>query len=417
MMRYIYTTIQLAKLAHSKQIQRERLFATVHYATESDISLFQDYNKSQDFIAERHMHQTSIMRDSTKLGLHLLIASEVKLHPLKFRLWEMGKKNLKLPTYRVCDDFSMKEMKDSIDADVYFIQEFDDVLSNMRRRTNIINDEEELMDNEVDKDDDDELRDELNTFNEIYHDALRDATSLFDELRIELLKSEDQYYNDGEDPVIGCGIGLSNLPLLDLKAFDAVKYDELNSRLEIITNSVLDCLSKCYRDHSTEESLVFIKIYDPQNIMSLDAINMSDLSISQSVTVNDDQHNSAVNGPNITSPSSSPHSTDMTAVFSDEEHDDENQDEKITQVMEITPVTAATEFTSSDTTVKSSATANKNGYIPIKYMGSMILSNSNITYLTLYKSICDFIADRMKFFHVDFNATQVKAWLDAENYR
>ena len=477
------TIIHLAKLAHSKQVQRERLFAPIHYATESDISSFHDYTKSQDFISERHMHQTSIMRDSTKLGLHLLIASETNLHPLKFRLWEMdgsihnnnnnnsnnnnkNKKNSKQPpiTYRLTDDLTMKEMKDCIECDVYYIQEFDDILSNMRRRSRHDDDEEEEEEGdskvkELDVKDDDELRDEMNAFNEVYHDALRDASSLFDELRIELFKSsssssssceEDQLYNDGEDPVAGCGIGLSNLPLLDLKAFDETKYDELNARLEVITNRVSDALSKCYRDHNTEESLVFIKIYDPQNILSLDAISMSDLSISQSAVIPNDRHNNNNNSAATTSPSSSPQSTDMTAaVFSDEEHDDDDEygqqqqqqqlqhDEetmnqqttdiiittspgKTSSSLAPTASTAGTTMMMMTKNKKKKTSSNKNDYIPIKYMGSMILSNT-ITYQALYQTICDFITTRMKSpsspFHVDFSTAQARAWLEPQNYR
>ena len=408
------------------------------------------------------MHQTTIMRDSTKLGLHLLIASEAKLHPLKFRLWEMGgkKKNSKkqqqqqASTYRVCDDFMMKEMKDCIEGgDMFFIQEYDDILSNMRKSRNEEYEEEELGDGkvEVEVKDDDELRDEMNAFNEVYHDALRDATSLFDELRIELLKSsllqeeDQQLYNDGDDPVVGCGIGLSNLPLLDLKAYDAVKYDELNTRLEAITNSVSDALSKCYRDHHTEESLVFIKIYDPQNILSLDAISMSELSISQSAVIPNDGHNNNINNNvTTTSPSSSPQSTDdmIATAFSDEENDDEygqqQQDIDEDQTMHVTPTTTTAIATATDNiasstekiTVTSHApttatmkmktkmkTMKKKDYIPIKYLGSMILNN-NITYQTLYRSICDFITSRMNtFFQVDFNTAHARAWLEPENYR
>jgi hypothetical protein len=373
-----------------------------------------------------------------------------------------------ISTYRVCDDFMMKEMKDCIEGgDVFFIQEYDDILSNMRRSRNEV-EEEELGegDSKVEMEkmkDDDELRDELNAFNEVYHDALRDATSLFDELRLELLKSslseeEDQrLYNDDEDPVVGCGIGLSNLPLLDLKAYDAAKYDELNARLEAITNSVSDALSKCYRDHHTEESLVFIKIYDPQNILSLDAISMSDLSISQSAVIPIDEQNNNNNNVTTTSPSSSPQSTDdmIATAFSDEENDDEygqqqqdiDEETMNQQTMDVTlTTTTATAAIATATDVNTSSTGKstetshapstatatmkmemktktniktmkKKDYIPIKYLGSMILSNS-ITYQTLYRSICNFITSRMQtFFQVDFSAAHARAWLEPENYR
>jgi hypothetical protein len=62
-------------------------------------------------------------------------------------------------------------------------------------------------------------------------------------------------------------------------------------------------------------------------------------------------------------------------------------------------------------------TMKKKDYIPIKYLGSMILNN-NITYQTLYRTICDFITSRMNtFFQVDFNAAHARAWLEPENYR
>ena len=56
-------------------------------------------------------------------------------------------------------------------------------------------------------------------------------------------------------------------------------------------------------------------------------------------------------------------------------------------------------------------TMKKKDYIPIKYLGSMILNN-NITYQTLYRSICDFITSCINtFFQVtSMQLTRGRGW-------
>ena len=227
------------------KILRERMFSDLQFATDEEVRDFTVYNKVQDFLVEKDFRTIRIMKDSTRLGALLLIANELKVSPINLRMWIVDRKKT-LATNRVVDDVLVKDLDHLIKLERYYIQRlepaevpegFEATFQDLRSR------EQHWVD---------ELR-------KIIYSHMSDA----DDHSFFLASGE------AEDPVEGCGIGMSNKPLEDLLKVDVNTAQRLMKELEAMTNTMMHLLEHCQRDMEKDEYLIFFKAYDPWNILRI----------------------------------------------------------------------------------------------------------------------------------------------------
>lgn len=260
-----------------KQIQakatHQKRYCNIYYATEKHVANFVDYSKSQYFISTPHMQSMQMMVDSTRLGVLLRIASELDISPVLLKLWRIGNRvrdaSVNDPLI-IQEDLSTKELSATIDESHFFVQKVSLVGDGSQ------NNYQELQD----------------TFTKEYM-LLKEKESEWLQVVRDALKEHTEWYEIGLplDPCYGCGIGMSNKILEELRSHDEDLYDNLVKEMTSLTLHMMNILLEFGIEHlrlygqpksaqetstlqrteddedKAETALVFFKVFDPYNML------------------------------------------------------------------------------------------------------------------------------------------------------
>jgi hypothetical protein len=225
------------KLALQKRTERLRTYMQVGYVTEANVRTFEDYSRYNDLVGEKSFTKTTIMKESTKMRAVLQIARELNLLPCDFRLWEMEK--TENGTYIVADDVVPQELSMVTRANRFYVEP-------------------------VQCEDDPAER---AGFVERYTELLAEEQGFLERVREDLRSCAELYFGDDEDPVEGCGIGSSNAPFAELARLRPEKCARYRQELEDLDTAMLELLTEHCPAEPKDEKLVFLKLYDPYDML------------------------------------------------------------------------------------------------------------------------------------------------------
>lgn len=254
---------QAIKKAKQMRTARSRWFSPISYATEKELAEFRDYSRFQDFINEKALISLDCMRDTNKLGVLLSIAHHLRRSPADLRLWEIEKRD-NSPTLGVSDEIGVDELTYRI-KEMRFYVEFVDYCGTAEERIE---------------------------YEQTYLQLREAEKKLVEEMRAELVQIEDLHYAPSEDPVLGCGIGCGNLPLLDLKNYSSELYDFYSNALAGLEAEMMELLKHHHTNFTSDQMLTFVKVYDPYNYLPIGGADSSDESL-QSASSDDDDDGTA----------------------------------------------------------------------------------------------------------------------------
>lgn len=233
-------TEQAIKKAKIMRAIRSRWFTSIGFATEKQVAEFKEYSRQQDWFTDKALLSAECMRDTNKLGVLLILAEKLGRTPADIRLWEIEKRE-NMTTLCIGDDIDVDELPHRIKEPNFYV-EYVDFCGTAEERI--------------------EYEEEYNSLRQAAHKLLAD-------LRGELLAIEELHYAEAEDPVAGCGIGSSNLPLNDLKDFAPEKHEFYADAFSMLQTEMLQLVKRHYQDIQVDQMLVFIKVYDPYNYLSI----------------------------------------------------------------------------------------------------------------------------------------------------
>jgi hypothetical protein len=73
--------------------------------------------------------------------------------------------------------------------------------------------------------------------------------------------------------VAGCGIGLGNLPIRELTQYSVGLHDRYDDVFRTLYDRMLDLMRRHYRDLEKDHCLVFVKLYDPCDLLVLPSVS------------------------------------------------------------------------------------------------------------------------------------------------
>ncbi len=230
-----------AKLAAEKRMDRLRQIDYINYATELNVSSFTAYSRQDDWLSKKGLAEIPVLRESTKLGALLKIADALQCSPLELRLWEIDEQAGSL---QLGDDVDFSELTHRIKSHRFYVES-------------------------VPFGGSDSL---LAEFKETYTEIRQREAELLRDLREELLSHADLFYSDGENPVEYCGIGSSNAPLEELRPYGNELFEKFHQPFNQLRDVLAELLKDTYPDCPPEHMLVFLKVFDPYNLLpQLDA--------------------------------------------------------------------------------------------------------------------------------------------------
>ena len=225
-----------AKLAAEKRMDRLRQIEHVHFATEQDVSSFTAYSRQDDWLSKNCLTEIHVLRESTKLGALLKIADVLHCSPLEVRLWEIDEHAGSL---LLGDDVDFSELTHRIKSPRFYVESVpfegpDSVLAE---------------------------------FKETYAEIRQREAELLRDLREELLSHADLFYSEGENPVEHCGIGSSNAPIEELRLYGTEIFEKFHQPFVQLREFLAELLKDTYPDCPPDHMLVFLKVFDPYNLL------------------------------------------------------------------------------------------------------------------------------------------------------
>jgi hypothetical protein len=185
------------------------------------------------------MRQLEVVDNCTKMGVLLLLAAELRLSPLQVRLWEVEKKG-KGPSLRVLDDYELGGLEFLCKEDKFYVEVLDHVGAAALREFGP------------------------------HHGKIEAAVEeLRSELRVELQSLPGQYYAEFEDPVSGVGLGQGTKRYMELKDHDAARFQHFRAQFTKLDGEMCELLKSCHNDIRRDDKLIFVKIFDPYNLLPL----------------------------------------------------------------------------------------------------------------------------------------------------
>ena len=225
------------KLALEKRIRRNKYYTEVFYMIEQHAASFKDYSRLQDFICDKDFTALPCMRESSHLLLLIYLSKILKCLPMDLRLWEMEK----TPTgaLRVGDEIAGSYLTHRIKEPRLYVE-------NVQWECT----EEERV-----------------AYAATYRAILVEESEVLERLRHDLRSQTELYYAEDEDPVLGCGLGSSNLPLIDLREYNQQLAENYQQLFHDLRERMFQLVSPYYREFLRDEMLVFLKFYDPYNML------------------------------------------------------------------------------------------------------------------------------------------------------
>lgn len=350
------------------KVLREKMFTSLQFSTEEDVRNFINYSKVQDFLGEKNLTTLRIMKESTRLGALLLIANHLNENPVNLRMWILDRKKTSA-TLRLVDDVLVEDLDRNIKLERYYIQ-----------RLNPIDLPEDFL----------RTFEDLKTREQRWLDDLRKIISS------SLSEAEDNSFflgSEDNDLVEGCGIGMGNKPLQELRKVDVNIAQRLVEDMEDMTSQMMALLGRFHRDMAKDEVLIFFKAFDPWN-----ALQIHDIS--------SDSTDSHTGGTGSIDDSSS--NSDSTYEGSDRE------ETKKSDVYDVKTLDADGVFPADGQVkriVRKAETSElaANEYLPMKYIGCAIIKgDSNLLDL---KNIVSVLLQGLA------PANVPPIWLDSQGYR
>jgi hypothetical protein len=244
------------RLAVEKRAERMKYYQVAHFATDENVTAFKEYSRTQDLFNERSFTKLTAMKETSRLWIAIYIAQHLGCMPFDFRLWEVEK--MDNFTYRVTDDVTAENLQQRMKVNRFYVESV----------TVKLDPEDRFL------------------FEARFHELLADEKSFLERLAADLRGCPELYYADDEDPVLGCGIGSPNRPLFQLKALLPEKFEKYVREMKELNEGMGELVGNNYQDFPyKEELLVFVKLYDPYDLLptrtqessdSLDSLSSDD---------------------------------------------------------------------------------------------------------------------------------------------
>lgn len=225
-----------AKRAIAKRLQRRNNMTCAAFATETEVAQFTHYSRNNDWLDAKLMKDLFVLKESSTLCVLLNIADRLHCNPVQIRLWEIERDRV---SFQLGDDLTWDELHHRIKLTSFYAESVP-----------FCGSEEEFRD-----------------FEATYQLIRSRESHYLDLLRAELLSHEDLFYSEDEDPVAGCGIGSSNLPIAELRQYSEEVFEKFNAYFLELKNVMLEHLKDFYQNCDTDQLLVFIKLYDPYDML------------------------------------------------------------------------------------------------------------------------------------------------------
>jgi hypothetical protein len=224
-------------LALTKRTERLRTYTQVGYVSENHVRTFQEYSHYNDLVGEKTFTKTTMMKGSTKMRAVLQIAGELDLLPCDFRLWEIEK--TEYGTYIIADDVVPQELELVTQATRFYVEPV------LRK----------------------DHRAERESFVKCYTELLGKEQGFLNRLREDLRSCAELYFGDDEDPAEGCGIGSSNAPFAELARLRPEKCARYRKEILDLFETMLRLIFEHCPAEPKDKKLVFVKLYDPYDML------------------------------------------------------------------------------------------------------------------------------------------------------